>query len=186
MIVNQIQRSLQPPLSGHGVTVAGGSGITISGNGLGLITPQINRLQIGGACEGCALGISDEVATQIGTKLATQIMTFSSDIAAAMQPFAVEDRQKIAAAYLAAGGAPAKLTGAQEILDRSVGTIRGTRPYALAWTILSTASMAASAFHGYRRNDSLGWALWWAFMGGLFPIFTPAVALAQGFGKRKR
>src|SRR5262249_46244499 len=29
------------------------------------------------------------------------------------------------------------------------------------WVIVRTASMAASAYHGYRRNDSIGWALWW-------------------------
>ncbi len=49
-----------------------------------------------------------------------------------------------------------------------------------------TASVAASAYHGYRRNRSLGWALVWGFMGGLFPVFTPAIALAQGFGERDR
>lgn len=51
---------------------------------------------------------------------------------------------------------------------------------------LATASMAASAYHGYKRNDSIGWAVGWAILGGIFPIITPAIALAQGFGKRKR
>jgi len=46
------------------------------------------------------------------------------------------------------------------------------------------ASIGASAFHGYRRNNSVGWGVWWALMGGLFPVVTPAIALAQGFGKR--
>ena len=54
------------------------------------------------------------------------------------------------------------------------------------WYTISTVSMAASAYHGYRRNNSLGWALWWGFMGSLFPIFTPVIAVAQGYGKRKR
>jgi hypothetical protein len=49
---------------------------------------------------------------------------------------------------------------------------------------LSLASAGAGAYHGYKRNHgSIGWAIWWSFMGGLFPIFTPAIALAQGFGK---
>jgi hypothetical protein len=48
------------------------------------------------------------------------------------------------------------------------------------------ASVAASAYHGYKRNRSVGWAAWWGFMGLLFPIVTPAVAIAQGFGKRSR
>jgi len=184
MIVNSVSRSLQPPLHGSGIVLNGG-GMP----GFGLITPQIYRLELNETgCAGCALGISDETATQIGTKLATQLMTFSSDIAAALQPFSAEDRQKIIAAYLAAGGDSSKLQSAQETLDRysAGGTIHGARPYAIAWSILGTASMAASAFHGYRRNKSVGWALWWGLMGSLFPVFTPAVALAQGFGKPKR
>ena len=50
------------------------------------------------------------------------------------------------------------------------------------WALLATASMAASAYHGYRRNESIGWALWWGLMGAMFPVITPVIALAQGFG----
>jgi len=54
------------------------------------------------------------------------------------------------------------------------------------WPIASLASGGACAYHGYRRhNGSIGWAIWWSFCGGAFPIFAPAVALAQGFGKPK-
>ena len=58
-----------------------------------------------------------------------------------------------------------------------------------AWIIaLRAASLAgggASAYHGYKRNNSIGWALWWGFWGGIVPFFTIPVAYAQGFGKRK-
>lgn len=47
------------------------------------------------------------------------------------------------------------------------------------------ASAAASGYHGYRRNHSVWWAGVWFGAGLLFPIFTPVVALAQGFGRRK-
>jgi hypothetical protein len=59
-----------------------------------------------------------------------------------------------------------------------------TTPSALAPVagVLVTASVAASAYHGYKRNQSIGWAVWWALMGGLFPVITPAIAVAQGFG----
>lgn len=57
--------------------------------------------------------------------------------------------------------------------------------WGVIWGILATISMAASAYHGYRRNQSIGWALWWGLMGTAFPVITPTVALAQGFGKRK-
>lgn len=56
-------------------------------------------------------------------------------------------------------------------------------PLGILYGAISTASMAASAYHGYKRNRSVGWAIWWGFMGAIFPVITPAIALAQGFGK---
>lgn len=53
------------------------------------------------------------------------------------------------------------------------------------YTLLRTASFAASTYHGYKRNKSIGWAIWWGAMGALFPVVTPVIALAQGFGKAK-
>lgn len=53
----------------------------------------------------------------------------------------------------------------------------------VAVLLLSTASAGASAYHGYKRNKSVGWALVWGFFGGAFPIVVPAIAVAQGFGK---
>lgn len=47
----------------------------------------------------------------------------------------------------------------------------------------STAGMIAGAYHGYKRNDSIGWAIGWGILGSLFwPIAIP-VAIGQGFGK---
>ena len=51
------------------------------------------------------------------------------------------------------------------------------------WMALAAVSSAASAYHGYKRNKSVGWALWWGFAGGLAPVITPVIAIAQGFGK---
>jgi hypothetical protein len=53
------------------------------------------------------------------------------------------------------------------------------------WGILSVAGAAAGAYHGYRRNRSIGWALVWALCGSIAPIITVPVALAQGYGKKK-
>lgn len=52
------------------------------------------------------------------------------------------------------------------------------------WMWLSAASSAASAYHGYKRNQSIGWAIGWALLGGMFPVIVPAIAVAQGFGKK--
>lgn len=64
-----------------------------------------------------------------------------------------------------------------------VGEVQLSEGVRVAFTVAYLASVGASAYHGYRRNDSLGWGLWWAFMGGIFPVVTPAFALAQGFGE---
>lgn len=53
------------------------------------------------------------------------------------------------------------------------------------WGILSVAGAAAGAYHGYRRNRSIGWALVWALCGSIAPVITVPVALAQGYGKKK-
>jgi hypothetical protein len=48
--------------------------------------------------------------------------------------------------------------------------------------ITGIAASSALAYHGYKRNNSVGWAIGWFFFGALWPISVP-VALAQGFAK---
>lgn len=50
---------------------------------------------------------------------------------------------------------------------------------------LGFLSMPALAYHGYRRNNSIGWALVWGVFGSMVWPVTVPVAIAQGFGKRK-
>jgi hypothetical protein len=52
--------------------------------------------------------------------------------------------------------------------------------------LASLAGTAVGAYHGYKRNNSVGWAVGWALLGGLFPIVVVPVAFAQGLGERKR
>jgi hypothetical protein len=52
--------------------------------------------------------------------------------------------------------------------------------------LIVAASVGVSAYHGYKRNKSTGWAVWWGLMGLVFPVITPAVAIAQGYGKRAK
>jgi hypothetical protein len=56
-------------------------------------------------------------------------------------------------------------------------------PYYIAYSALSTAGAVSGAYHGYRRNDSVGWAIGWFLLGGIFPFITIPVSLAQGYGK---
>lgn len=52
------------------------------------------------------------------------------------------------------------------------------------WGALATASLAVSAYHGVKRHHgSAGWGVAWGSLGALFPVLTPAVAVAQGFAK---
>jgi hypothetical protein len=52
---------------------------------------------------------------------------------------------------------------------------------------ICTLSGAVSVFHGYRRNSAgqhpVAWAIAWGALGFLFPIITPVIAVAQGYGK---
>jgi alcohol dehydrogenase class IV len=61
--------------------------------------------------------------------------------------------------------------------NRVVRTIAG---------IGAAVGSVAGAYHGYKRNDSVGWAIAWFFLAGWFwPIALP-IMFAQGFGERKR
>lgn len=51
---------------------------------------------------------------------------------------------------------------------------------------IGTLGAAAGAYHGYKRNNSIGWAIGWSLLGAVFPIITVPVSLAQGFGKKKK
>lgn len=83
----------------------------------------------------------------------------------------------IAYATLPRAGGPEILTGdeAQSALDAATATIHSSAG--------RKAVAAAAAYHGYKRNNSLGMALVWAAAGYLAPVITPVISIAQGFGK---
>lgn len=67
------------------------------------------------------------------------------------------------------------------------GQVDAYKTWAKVMVFVRPVSSTASAYHGYKRNGgSIGWALGWAFMGALFPLLTPTIGVAQGWGKRKR
>lgn len=61
----------------------------------------------------------------------------------------------------------------------------GAMVFKRVWALASVGGTAAGAYHGYKRNNSVGWALLWGLLGGLAPVITVPIAVAQGFGKRK-
>jgi len=83
------------------------------------------------------------------------------------------------------------LYGIGSLQAYSPGTIKGlyengmiSPGWMMFYGVLSVAGGALSAYHGYKRNDSVGWAIGWGLLGAWFPIITVPVALAQGYGKR--
>ena len=125
--------------------------------------------------------LTDAEAKAMGESLARQ-QPASWDLAAALKPLDKDSRQKVIAYYLAAGGSSFTLESAQRELHR--WTINPT--WAAIWGVAATASFAACVYHGYKRNDSVGWAIGWGALALLFPVVTPVIAVAQGFGKPKK
>ncbi len=122
-------------------------------------------------------GLGDIAADVDGLLLRSKSPS-SSQIAEFLKLYSGAQRNEAARALLAKGVSPTAVSLALSWLDTSSSS-------KWIWGVAATASMAVSAFHGYRRNQSVGWALWWAFMGATFPVITPVIAVAQGFGKRK-
>jgi len=58
-----------------------------------------------------------------------------------------------------------------------------TNPVYAVYSLLSLAGATTGAYHGYKRNNSVGWAIGWFLLGGMFPFITIPVSLAQGYGK---
>lgn len=52
--------------------------------------------------------------------------------------------------------------------------------------VYSAVGMSAAAYHGYKRNNSVGWALLWGGFGAISPILTNVIAYAEGFGEPKK
>jgi hypothetical protein len=93
------------------------------------------------------------------------------------------DARKLAAQGLVARGVPAdKVSSAMNFLAAS-----GTFTKQTLYGLLATGSAIASGYHGIKRNNgSIGYGILWFFLGGLFPVITPVVAVAQGFAKSKK
>lgn len=72
-------------------------------------------------------------------------------------------------------------------METSLSTFTLTPAERFIWKALAAASVGVSAYHGYKRhNGSVAWAIGWGFLGGIFPVVTPAIAFAQGLGKVKK
>jgi hypothetical protein len=60
-----------------------------------------------------------------------------------------------------------------------------TSAFLIAYYALSAAGTAIGAYHGWKRDESVGWAIGWALLGGIAPFIVIPVAFAQGMSKKK-
>lgn len=59
-----------------------------------------------------------------------------------------------------------------------------TAPSFTAWDALALAGAVSGIYHGYKRNHgSVGWGLGWGVFGGMLPIVSIPLSIAEGFGK---
>jgi hypothetical protein len=136
---------------------------------------------------GMLLGLRDAPAVPAGPhqdQIATLLLTYptpsSANVSDFLKPFASDERTQVAQELIANGVDAHTVSSAMAWLDTQ-SKIKGSS----IWGVLSIASAALSGYHGYKRNNSLGWGIAWFTLGGLFPVITPTIALAQGLGKRK-
>lgn len=106
----------------------------------------------------------------------------STAIADFLKLYSGDERTRIAQQLTARGVNPTATANALTWLDTQ-GKWLANWPKISSY--LALASGAVSAFHGYRRNKSIGWGAVWFVLGTIFPIVTPVIALAQGYGKAK-
>jgi len=144
-----------------------------------------------GAVFGGLGALTEDEKTQLAQRIAGA--TFAYDIQAILEIIpTVQERQEVATRAIAIGANAQRVQQALADMEREAGLKAWLKPppmpVRIIWGVLSTASFAACVYHGVKRNHgSLGWGLWWGFMGALFPVVAPVVAFAKapGFAKPK-
>lgn len=104
----------------------------------------------------------------------------SSDVVNFLKLYPESRHDEVSRALIAKGVSANSVSSALTFLHAE-----STWNYRKIGGVLAVVSAAASGFHGYRRNHSIAWGVVWFVLGGVFPVVTPVIALAQGFGKRK-
>jgi hypothetical protein len=119
----------------------------------------------------------------VDTFLLTYPKPSSGNVADFLAQFPTDERAALAK-HLINEGVPA------ETVSSALSWLDAKRNIKLNWSkihgVLAITSAAVSAYHGYRRNQSIPWAIWWFFAGSILPVFTPVIAIAQGYGKSKK
>ena len=75
-----------------------------------------------------------------------------------------------------------KATSLGDVATASAGMQVAT----VAYGLLSLAGSVSGAYHGYKRHNSVGWAIGWAILGGMLPVITIPLSLAEGYAKPEK
>lgn len=102
-----------------------------------------------------------------------------ADCSSAAYRVGFDSRRNLAGLSRIAAGPVLGRIGEVSVLGTTLPSWWG--PVMLTASILGTG---AGAYHGFKRNrGSVGWAIVWGLLGGMFPIITVPVAFAQGYAK---
>lgn len=80
-----------------------------------------------------------------------------------------------------------KQRGIRGLGDVSFATFIDTEhPVETMFRVGTVLSLPMLTYHGYKRTNSIGWALVWGLLGTLVWPITIPVAFAQGFAEKKK
>lgn len=82
------------------------------------------------------------------------------------------------------GGKPQQAQGEYVVVGEYVGVGADDTSVVDKIPVRTIGSLSA-VYHGYKRNESIGWALAWGVLGLASPLVTNVIAIAQGYGKKK-
>ena len=123
-------------------------------------------------------------AEPVSLFLATNPSPSSAQVADFLKAYPEHERGALAQELIARGVEARTVSSALKWLH-AVRSFRASWPTIAGIAALASASV--SAYHGGKRNNgSIAWAAWWFLMGTIFPVFTPVVAVVQGFAKPKK
>ncbi len=94
--------------------------------------------------------------------------------------FAPADRAAAAQALVAAGADADRVAQALGRATAPADRLVVIGAFDVPWyvTAASVAGGVAGAYHGYRRNKSVGWAVAWGLLGSVFPLVVVPVAVS--------
>jgi hypothetical protein len=110
----------------------------------------------------------------------------STDLVEFLRAYPYPRRIQVMNDLIAAGVSPS-VVGAASTFLASASSLNGGMVDGAGskiWGFIALASAAASGYHGVKRHrGSVGWGAAWFMLGGVFPVLTPVVAVAQGYAK---